>query len=201
MAADAHRRHLVIFARRPQYGVGKRRLAADVGDLAALRFSRTALAALRRRLARDRRWTTWLAASPDRSADWGGGLRVIPQGPGDLGQRLSRVLRQLPPGPVVIIGSDTPGVTRADVAVAFLALGSAEAVFGPARDGGYWLVGLRRQPRRAPPFADVRWSSPHALADTLRNLGGLPIRFLREREDVDDGDALRRVPRRELAAW
>jgi len=188
--------HLVIFARQPRLGVGKRRLAADVGNVEAVRFSRHALGHLLRTLGRDPRWRLWLAVSPDRPLDWVRVGTALPQGAGDLGQRLTRVVRALPPGPVVILGSDTPTVTRADVAAAFRALGANRAVFGPAPDGGYWLIGLRRGPGEALPFSDVRWSTSHALADTLANLHGASVASLREREDVDDGASLSRFRNR-----
>jgi rSAM/selenodomain-associated transferase 1 len=187
---DADRRHLVIFARTPAYGVGKRRLAAGIGELATLRFQRFMLADLRRRLGRDRRWRTWLALTPDR--DGRGRPDRLPQGGGDLGQRLRRLMATLPPGPVVVIGSDTPGVSPADIAAAFQALGAADAVVGPALDGGYWLIGLRRTPRRLDPFDGVRWSTAHALVDTLANLRGRPVARLRTREDIDDRESFRR---------
>lgn len=186
-------RHLVIFARRPRLGVGKRRLAADVGDLAAWQFQRAALAALRREMANDPRWTLWLAVTPDRPTAWTGATPAIGQGRGDLGQRLSHVARRLPPGPVVILGSDAPQVRRADVAHAFRALGGNDAVFGPALDGGYWLIGLSRRQRRRPPFAGVRWSSQHTLADTVANLPAAQVCYLRRLEDVDDGSSLARL--------
>jgi len=187
----AERRHLVIFARTPAFGVGKRRLAAGAGELATLRFQRFMVADLRRRLGRDRRWRTWLALTPDRDA--AGRPDVLAQGGGDLGARLRRLLKALPPGPVVVIGSDTPGVTPTDIARAFHALGAADAVFGPARDGGYWLIGLKRTPRRRDPFDGVRWSTSHALADTLANLEGRPVARLRTLEDIDDVDSLERA--------
>jgi len=184
--------HLVIFARRPRLGVGKRRLAADVGDVEAVRFARGALDRLSRTLGRDRRWRLWLAVTPDRPLDWVRTGTAIPQGPGDLGERLTRVIHALPPGPVVILGSDTPTVTRADVTAAFRAVGPNRAVFGPASDGGYWLIGLRRGLGEKLPFEGVRWSTSDAMADTLANLRGSPVALLREREDIDDGLALKR---------
>jgi glycosyltransferase A (GT-A) superfamily protein (DUF2064 family) len=193
MSADRQTRHLVIFTRRPRYGVGKRRLAADVGDLAAWRFQRATLAALRRELAQDRRWSTWLAVTPDRPTGWVTGARVVGQGPGDLGARLTRLARGMPPGPIIVIGSDTPHVARRDIAAGFRALGRFDTVFGPAQDGGFWLVGLSRRGRRKPPFEHVRWSTPQALADTLRNLGDRPSASLRVLEDVDDAASLHRV--------
>lgn len=180
----AERRHLVIFARTPAFGVGKRRLAAGIGELATLRFQRFMLADLRRRLGRDRRWRTWLALTPDR--DGRARANALPQGKGDLGQRLRTLLTTLPPGPVVVIGADTPRITPADIADAFQALGAADAVFGPAEDGGYWLIGLKRALRRRDPFAGVRWSTHHALTDTLANLAGRQVVLLRTMEDIDD---------------
>jgi rSAM/selenodomain-associated transferase 1 len=191
------RRHLVIMARLPRLGAGKRRLARDIGALAAWRFQRRTLGQGLRRLARDPRWTTWLAVTPDRVAQGArGGVRIIPQGPGGLGLRMARLLRDRPSGPVVIVGSDIPDLDAGHVARAFKALGRHDWVFGPAVDGGYWLVGARR--RRAPwrSFEAVRWSSPHALADSLANLKGARVALLEELQDVDTGEDLARLKRR-----
>ena len=54
-----------------------------------------------------------------------------------------------------------------------------------------WLVGLKRRPRLLHAFANVRWSSPHALADTLANLAGCSVAFVATLSDVDDADDLR----------
>jgi hypothetical protein len=92
-------------------------------------------------------------------------------------------------GRVAIIGSDIPQAMADDVAFAFHALGRSCAAFGPAEDGGYWLVGLG--PRRpAHPFAAVRWSSPHALEDTLVNFVAHRSARLRTLRDVDHADDL-----------
>ena len=71
-------------------------------------------------------------------------------------------------------------------------------MFGPAEDGGFWLVGARRSPRLPPLFGTVRWSGPHALADVLDNLPRrVSVGFAARLEDVDDAEALRRLaPRR-----
>ena len=86
----------------------------------------------------------------------------------------------------MIVGTDVPGIRPAHIAEAFRLLGRHDAVFGPATDGGYWLVGLRRRPRVLRPFANVRWSSPHALADTLANLEGRTVAFVATLSDVDE---------------
>jgi rSAM/selenodomain-associated transferase 1 len=171
----AERRHLVVFLRAPRLGRVKSRLAVGIGALAALRFYRDSSAALLRRVARDRRWRTYLALTPDRATTrplpWRVAASRHGQGTGDLGRRMARTFRRLPPGPAVIIGSDIPAIRPAHIAAAFKALGRHHAVFGPAEDGGYWLVGLRRRPSLPRTlFAGVRWSSADALADTPAGL-------------------------------
>lgn len=184
--------HLVVFARLPRLGSGKRRLARDVGAVEALRFQRTILQMTLRRLAGDPRWITWLALTPMPQRPMPGLFHMIPQGRGSLGDRMAAVAQRLPPGPVVIVGSDIPGISTAAIAKAFRLLGSNDAVFGPAMDGGYWLVGLRRRPKFVDPFAKVRWSSEHALEDTITNLRKHSVAFVEVLEDVDDAAALKR---------
>jgi rSAM/selenodomain-associated transferase 1 len=188
------RRTLIVFARAPRLGAGKSRLARDIGAVAALRFERLMLARTLRRLSRDRRWDLRLAMTPDRAARrWWGRLRVVPQGSGDLGERMYRALAAGPPGPVVLVGTDIPGLAPSHIAAAFQLLGRHDVVFGPATDGGFWLVGARHRPPR---FGAVRWSSQHALADALANLPkSLPVGFAATLDDVDDGAAYRRLGR------
>ena len=186
------RRTLILFVRLPRLGTGKKRLARDIGAVAALRFERLMLARSLRRLGRDQRWSLRLAVTPDRSArDWPLRLNVAPQGTGDLGRRMRRALAACPPGPAVLVGSDIPGVTAAHIAEAFALLRRHDVVFGRARDGGYWLVGCRHRP---PDFGAVRWSSRHALEDTLGNLPRrLSVGFAATLDDIDDGAAYRRL--------
>jgi len=194
-------RHLVLFARAPCFGRGKRRLARDIGDVAAARFERLMLALMLRRLGRDRRWRLRLAITPDRARAPRRSLPsypVVGQGRGDLGARMRRAIARCPPGPVVLIGADVPALDRGHIAAAFRLLGRHQLVFGPANDGGFWLVGARRSPRLPPLFGPVRWSSCHALGDTLGNLPRtVSVGFAPILDDVDDAAAWRRLaPRR-----
>ncbi len=200
--------HLVIYARQPRLGAVKRRLARDVGAVAAIGFYRRTLRDVLWRLGHAARWRTWLAVTPDSAADdmalWPipPGVTVIAQGAGGLGARMARSLYEMPPGPVVIIGSDIPDITCGDLAAAFDALGRHDLVFGPADDGGFWLVGARRRPRLLEGLFDkVRWSSKHALADTLANVPpGFRVAMLDALSDIDDGDDWRRWQIRRRAA-
>ncbi|MCC6718967.1 MAG: TIGR04282 family arsenosugar biosynthesis glycosyltransferase [Acetobacteraceae bacterium] len=182
-----------VFTRTPRLGTSKRRLARDIGARAALRFHLATLHRLVRALARDRRFRTVLAVTPDGGHIAGlPGIPRVGQGGGDLGARMARVLGRARRGRAVIIGSDIPAAGAADLRAAFRALGRADAVFGPAEDGGYWLVGFG--PRRAArPFDGVRWSGPHALADTLANMAGRRVALLRRLRDVDGAGDLVRV--------
>jgi hypothetical protein len=176
---------VVVFARAPRLGTVKRRLAKDIGDRAALRFHTATLLRLLRSLRRPRRFRIVLALTPDGAKDRLP-IRVmrIEQGSGDIGKRMDTACRRFPRGNVAIIGSDIPDANAADLDAAFRALGSHDAVFGPAEDGGYWLVALG--PRRpAQPFVNARWSTEHALADTLRNFRGRRVALLRTLRDVD----------------
>jgi len=189
--------HLVIMAKSPVQGRVKRRLGRDIGAVAAAGFYRHCLSHVVQRLARDPRWHTVLAVDPDRdvaTAVWPSSKRValLPQGGGDLGCRMQRLFAHLPPGPVVIVGSDIPAIRPAHIAAAFKLLGGADAVLGAARDGGYWLVGLKRSPRLLSPFAGVRWSSAYALADTVANLDGKRVAFAAMLSDVDAAEDYRR---------
>ena len=178
---------LILFVRLPRLGTGKRRLARDMGAVAALRFERLMLARSLRRFGRDPRWRMVLAVTPDRAARQRPG--AMPQGSGDLGIRMHRAMAACGPGPAVLVGSDIPGLTAAHIAAAFRLLGRHDVVFGPARDGGFWLVGCRHRP---PDFGTVRWSSRHALSDTLANLPkSLSVGFAATLDDVDDGAAYR----------
>ena len=190
-------RQLVVFARAPRLGTVKRRLARDIGALGALRFHRETTAALLRRLGKDPRWTCRLAVTPDAWAARPGGLwprcpSPIAQGGGDLGLRMGRVLTALPPGPVVIVGSDIPDIGARHVAEAFRALGAHDWVLGPADDGGYWLIGARRRPHLRLPFAGVAWGSEQALDGTLAGMGAARVKLLETLSDVDSAADLRR---------
>ncbi len=183
--------YLVVFAKAPRRGRVKRRLAAGIGEAAALAFYRQTLAALLHRVGRDRRWQTWIAVTPDCAATergpWPPENARLAQGDGDLGARMARAFAAPESGRVAIVGSDIPDIRPRHVARAFAALDTHDAVFGPAGDGGYWLVGLRRPAGAAEVFRNVRWSSEHALSDTLANLGpNRTAAFLELLDDIDD---------------
>jgi rSAM/selenodomain-associated transferase 1 len=181
---------LVIMLKEPRPGRVKTRLGGEIGMTAAAWWFRHQTRRLIRRV-NDPRWNLVLAVSPDRaglqSRIWPVHLPRIPQGRGSLGARMVRALCGRFPGPVCVIGADIPDLTSAHIARAFRVLGTAQAVFGPAPDGGYWLVGLKNT-RRAPSglFRNVRWSTEHALTDSVASIPDLRVVFTDMLHDVDE---------------
>jgi len=114
-----------------------------------------------------------------------------PQGEGNLGERLARAFQEsFTEGcqRVLIIGSDCPAVSLADIESAWSSLLTNEVVVGPASDGGYWLIGLRgRQPGL---FENVPWSTAAVLETTLTRIrdAGLTFHCLRELTDIDTAE-------------
>jgi hypothetical protein len=100
---------------------------------------------------------------------------------------------------VVAIGTDSPTLPASEMAGAFEGLSAHEAVLGPAEDGGYYLIGLRRfEPAL---FKDVAWGSDAVLSTTLTTAGrlNLSVGLLAPWYDVDTPADVKRL-RRELRA-
>ena len=188
---------LYVFAKAPRPGLVKTRLARTIGPDAACAWYESTLRGVLERLDGTGPWRTVMAVTPDESvgeaALWPGPTPRVAQGPGDLGARMGRFLAQATPmQPVVIVGSDIPDLHARHITAAFAALAAHDLVFGPAEDGGYWLIGASA-PLPTGIFTGVRWSSEHALADTLGNARTRRVALLEDRlEDVDDADSYRR---------
>lgn len=165
-------RSVVVMARPAVAGEVKTRLADACGERLALAVYRLLLRRTLRRVAGGP-WSTVVAVAPsagERRRHRFRGLATMAQSGRDLGERMHNAFAAMPPGPVVMVGTDIPGLRRQHIARAFRALERHDAVFGPAHDGGYWLVGLAPDLRDAGIFSAVRWSTRHALADTLENI-------------------------------
>ena len=180
----------LLFVKAPRAGQVKTRLAADVGHGRAAALFRIMTQRAVGEIVKGG-WRAVLAVDPPSAMKgfntlWPPRVPRIPQGRGDLGDRMGRAFENAPLGPVVIFGADIPGLRARHLREAFRALQGADAVFGPAPDGGYWLIGLARR-RPAPKlFEKVRWSTKHALKDTLASLpSDFRIRQLEELADVD----------------
>ncbi|MEN3793586.1 TIGR04282 family arsenosugar biosynthesis glycosyltransferase [Fulvimarina sp. MAC3] len=186
---------VVIFAKAPIPGTVKTRLAKTIGEEAALSLYETLL---RRTIetASNPRWDTVIAATPDEATKdacyWPSGTPRIPQGEGDLGSRMLRLLEHAKPNaPVLVVGSDIPGLSGWQIETAFASLAASPLVFGPAEDGGFYLVGAADQP---PPaiFRNVEWSTETTLRQVLDNVPAGSAGLIDRLEDLDDAESLER---------
>jgi rSAM/selenodomain-associated transferase 1 len=187
---------LGVFAKWPRPGLVKTRLAAVLG---ADRAAQIADAFLRDTLDRlgevNRAIRRVIAFAPDEArTDFaylaGGQFDLRPQGEGDLGIRMKRLLSaELAAGAdaVAIIGTDSPTLPVSLVEAAFRELEQADVVLGPAMDGGYYLLGCAR---RVPPIFDgIAWGTSRVLIDTMARLpAGFRLALLPPWYDVDTPD-------------
>jgi rSAM/selenodomain-associated transferase 2/rSAM/selenodomain-associated transferase 1 len=191
---SAERRTVVVFAKAPTPGRVKTRLAAEVGTKEAVRIYRSlgrgTVDALR---GGPHRLVVYVDPPGPATAaamhEWLGreGLEYRPQSEGELGVRMARAFDECldEADSVCIVGTDIPGIDRDTVHRAFDTLREADVVFGPATDGGYYLVAMRR--RHPDLFAAIAWSTATVLATTLARASeaGLRVALLEVRTDVD----------------
>lgn len=116
------------------------------------------------------------------------GWQTTPQGDGDLGARMQAAFADAFSAEakrVLIIGSDCPYLEAQDIRIAWKALKTSNLVLGPAKDGGYWLIGLREMQTAL--FKDMRWSSNTVFTETIAcaKTVGLKTFLLRTLSDVD----------------
>jgi len=196
------RESLGIFAKYPEPGRAKTRLIPALGPQGA--------AALHKQLVRHtlngvgellglreveaQIWTA--GADPRAFADrFGTPLPCVAQRDGDLGQRMLAAFREMlrASRSGVIIGTDCPDLSAGLLDLAFEALHTADVVLGPASDGGYYLIGLKRPVPAL--FENVEWSTSTVLARTLERASalGLSVRLLPTLSDVDEPQ--------DLAVW
>ena len=194
---------VVVFAKRPVPGEVKTRLVGLLGrqdacDLYQALLTDTLAAA---GAVRDARGV--IACTPCRESAWfgstfGEGFECVEQGQGDLGDRMSRCFDEAfsrGARRVVVIGSDLPTLSRERIEEALAALDGHDLVLGPALDGGYYLIGLRRPAPEL--FSDVDWSTERVLRQTVEHARrcGLTLKQLAGECDVDDESSLRALVR------
>ena len=181
---------IIIFVKAPRVGFVKTRLAETIGPKNACdaycKLVNTLIGTLSDLPHVEIRFTPD-DAEPEISQWLCKGWTAVPQGEGDLGQRMHRALRQAK-CPAIVIGSDCPSIKLTDITIACKALVKHNVVLGPAIDGGYWLIGLQAP---CPTLFDgIRWSADNVLKETLARSekAGLSVYLLRELADVDTAE-------------
>jgi len=198
-------RHLIVFTRLPEKGTTKTRLIPALGAKGAAELQRKMTEHILARISsagitpelsiqirfeggRAKQLQSWLGPE----------YTYHPQGNGDLGRRMLSAFEtafQNRADQVALIGTDIPGITAAIVYNAFNILEHEDLALGPAQDGGYYLIGLRRDAFKSARalFAGINWGNKSVLADTLKiaAASGLRPHLLEELADVDRPGDLR----------
>lgn len=181
---------VLLFAKAPRRGRVKTRLAREIGSARAVAVYRAlgsqVAAAVRSRYP----VTVWYEPDDARAEmrEWLGALEYQPQVRGDLGVRMRHAFAmhfERGDRPVVIVGADAPGVDATVIAEAEAALRSVDVVFGPALDGGYYLIGLNAPLGKL--FEGIPWGSASVLIDSLERcrVAGGRVTLLHPLRDVD----------------
>ncbi|MBL4625182.1 MAG: TIGR04282 family arsenosugar biosynthesis glycosyltransferase [Flavobacteriales bacterium] len=190
---------LIIFVRNPELGKVKTRLAKTLGDKRALEIYRDLL-----------RYTNniTMGSSSDKAVfyshfidDYDGWSNVayqkyVQEGGVDLGARMDNAFELMFDKGyenVVIIGSDCLELTTDGLDEAFYALEEHDIVIGPAKDGGYYLLGMKK--RHSEFFKNKKWSTENVFLDTLLDIRklGLSYQVLDTLSDVDYEEDLEQV--------
>ena len=186
---------LAVFVKEPRPGTVKSRLAAAVGPEVAAGVYRVLAEEVVRRTAprRDAYERVVVFDPPAAGAAIGQWLGVAagalrPQSPGDIGARMESTFDDLfrrGARRVALIGTDVPALAFEDVRDALEALDDHDLALGPATDGGYYLIALKRPAPEL--FRGIGWSGPDVLTQTLDRAAGraLSVRVLRTIGDVD----------------
>ena len=199
---------IAVFAKAPVAGEAKTRLVPRLGAAGAARLQERLIdSALETAIAlSDSRVTLWVAGDARHPFIAGCaqrvGVRVRIQQGCDLGARMLNAFADtLAPDRCdrcLLIGTDCPALTTADLAAAAQALAANDAVVQPAEDGGYVLIGLRAP--HAPLFEGIEWGGPKVMQATRERMARLGLRWC-ERPPLPDLDTPEDYERALAAGW
>jgi rSAM/selenodomain-associated transferase 1 len=191
---------ILLFLKAPVRGGVKTRLAAGLGDDAALELYRNFVSDILETIENSGLPCIAFFYPPDAEAmvsDWlGPRHRHLPQEGTDLGERMKNAFKRVfqeEQDRAIIIGSDIPDLPTRLLNEALESLGRHDCVIGPAFDGGYYLIGFSKAGFRPGVFDNIAWSTEGVYADTMRRLkrDGAMVHVLPLRRDVDAIDDLR----------
>jgi rSAM/selenodomain-associated transferase 1 len=188
---------ILIFTRNPELGKVKTRLAASIGNQNALEIY-IQLLEHTKKVALETPYDKQVLYSEEiNHADmWESSLfqKKLQVG-SDLGARMHNAFQQgFADGydKIVIIGSDLIALESDDIIAAIENLDNNDIVIGPAEDGGYYLLGMKKIPSNL--FEDKEWGTETVLKDTLLDIANLKYHLLQEKNDIDTYDDIKMFP-------
>tara|TARA_R110000868_G_scaffold7378_4_gene40208 strand:- start:611 stop:1213 length:603 start_codon:yes stop_codon:yes gene_type:complete len=188
---------ILIFTRNPELGKVKTRLAATIGDENALEIyiqllDHTKKVALETPYDKRVLYSEEINHNDMWKAD---SFQKKLQVGADLGERMHNAFQSgFDDGyeKIVIIGSDLIALESTDITQAISKLDHHDIVVGPAEDGGYYLLGMKRIPENL--FQNKEWGTSTVLSDTLLDISNLKYFLLEEKNDIDTYEDIKNIP-------
>jgi len=186
-------RGVIVFVKNPEFGKVKTRLAATLGNekaleiyLKLLHYTRAVLTEVK-----DTKKYVYYSSFIDTEDQWSNKIfEKRLQDQGDLGSRMTSAFHEVFKicNRVVIIGSDCPQLTSTHIEQAFQALESNDLVLGPSRDGGYYLLGMKKFYPEL--FQDIEWSTDTVFHETMRKAEKMELKVdrLEVLSDIDHAE-------------
>ena len=186
---------LIIFTKNPELGKCKTRLATSIGDVAALEVYKKLLqhtAEVTQKISADK--VVYYNVKPIQDDFSSTYFTKKTQTGNNLGEKMSNAFQegfQSNYQKIVIIGSDLYDLKTSDIKEAFQQLEQQDYVLGPAKDGGYYLLGMKKF--TAEVFQDINWSTSTVLKETLKLLENKKVALLTKKNDIDTIDDLKNI--------
>lgn len=188
---------ILIFTRNPELGKVKTRLAASIGDQNALEIyvqllEHTKKVALETPY--DKQVLYSEAINPNDMWEAASFQKKLQVGE-DLGDRMYNAFQggfNAGYEKIIIIGSDLIALESSDISTAISKLDDNDIVIGPAEDGGYYLLGMKKVPENI--FSNKEWGTDTVLADTLLDISNLKYHLLKEKNDIDTYEDIKNIP-------
>ena len=193
-----NRNALIIIAKQPEMNNVKTRLSGSMTDKERLELYVSMIENTVQRLGSINSVDTFMAFAPKNSEEYfikfGLELMALPEG--DLGDRMFYAMNlAMRKGyeKAVLVGVDIPNLSESIILSSFELLSDNDLVFGPATDGGYYLVGFKRPIKEI--FEGVEWSTEHTLTQSMEvaRENGYSMAFTNTLSDVDTPEDIKRV--------
>lgn len=196
-------KNLIIFARYPEPGKVKTRLAATLGAEKTATLYRLFVEQTLKNMKKVACRKHLFFFPPDREAEikeWLSdfSLELYPQCEGDLGNKMADAFAKIiskEPGKTLIIGTDSPDLPTEYISMAYTELDNNDVVLGPTNDGGYYLIGFAAEKFLPEAFTGIKWSTSAVFSQTTEILINLQKNFfvLPEWYDIDEAKDLKRL--------
>jgi len=188
---------LIIFTKNPELGKVKTRLAKTIGDQAALDIYHELIKHTQKvcaTIAFDK--AVYYSSKIDNNDTWNNAnyFKHVQKG-SDLGEKMFNAFKDgFTKGyqNIIIIGTDLFTLTANDIAEAFTKLQTKNYVFGPAKDGGYYLIGMKKQNKSL--FQNIAWSTSTVLSTSLARISENSYNLITLKNDIDTIDDLKDHP-------